>query len=100
LYKNISFFSISKIKKSGLNYVNSQNLYKILGLPIRYGKLTSKEIFFFKKINIDNFYKRTTNIAKIGEIGTLKSAKHTKNYPTNGQRTRTNGKTRKIYKRI
>ena len=100
MYKNINFFSTLKIKKTGLNHLNLQHLYKILGLSAKYGKLTSKEFFFFKKMNIDNFSKRIANINKIKDAGTLKAIKHTKNYPTNGQRTRTNGKTRKIYKRI
>jgi ribosomal protein S13 len=83
-----------------MGYLNFGNFYKILGLPMRYGRLTSKEFFFFRKMKIDNFSKRIANIDRIKDIVTIKSTRHIKNYPANGQRTRTNGKTRKIYKRV
>lgn len=102
MFKSASFFSYLKIQQGGFNYHNLKNLYKFSGLPINFGKISKKEIKFIEGVGIKPtlYNRRRANIENSIKIGTLKSVKHIKNYPVNGQRNRTNAQTRKRFKII
>ena len=102
MYNNRSFFSNTKNKKAGVGLLNMQRIYKNFGAAVLYGKLSKKESYIIERINkqFNKFKERRENIENIKNLKTLKGIRHIKNYPVNGQRTRTNGKTRKLFRRI
>jgi len=103
ILKKNNFISQKNFKYYNLNFNNKIKISKKLGLNFKKNVIVLKK----KHINIINTYKKEKKKNKNFFLKTLKFLKTIKNnksirnfegYPSRGQRTHTNGKTKKKFK--